>query len=59
MGCWHGHGHGCGPGCYRPAARGCCGPVDEYDLYGWYEDVNLDRGLIHPAAGHGCRRLGA
>jgi hypothetical protein len=50
MGCWHGHGHGYGPGYYRPAPRGCYGPVDEYELYGWYEDVNLDRGLIHPIA---------
>jgi hypothetical protein len=40
MGCWHGHGHGYGPGYYRPAPRGCYGPVDEYELYGWYEDVN-------------------
>jgi len=40
MGCWHGHGHGYGPGYYRPAPRGCRGPVDEYELYGWYEDVN-------------------
>jgi hypothetical protein len=40
MGCWHGYGHGCGPGYYRLAPRGHCGPVDEYELYGWYEDVN-------------------
>ena len=37
MGCWHGHGHGCGPVYYGPAPRSWCGPFDEYD---WYEDVN-------------------
>jgi hypothetical protein len=36
MGCWHGHGHGCGP-YYGPVHRGYCGPVYEDD---WYEDVN-------------------
>jgi hypothetical protein len=38
MGCWHGYGHGCGPGPYYwPAHRGYYGPAYEDD---WYEDVN-------------------
>lgn len=36
MGCWHEHGHGCGPGHGWPAPRGRCAP-DEID---WYDDVN-------------------
>jgi hypothetical protein len=40
MGCWHGYGHGCGPGYYRLAPRDHCGPIDEYELSGWYEDVH-------------------
>ncbi len=36
MGCWHGHGHGCGPGYYWPVPRGSYPPEESE----WFGDVN-------------------